>query len=459
MAPVKETKVRVAQRVPDVKTEVAAPKPKAAPRRPRSSSFAAAKVPKVELFPKDVLERHAGVPQTQAQEQADRAKKAGEVGANVPKIAERASERMSFDQLPAKLQETLKKSFPNPDEFWAKSGNSLRQSLSETYNRLDSMGLWKHISKIAGEHEAPAKPVKGTNVKVDGATGGLAYEVKDRKAFVDDLLSSKNYGIDPGWATMLHDHMTGLREANAPSGSLHISIGPGDRIDTHLDRVTPVDSPDAKTKAAKFNPARSIEHHSKEVWSDISRKVLPGVFVGVGPELADVNRSRTPQDRKTTAPPQLKDHDILGSVNFVFHFGGKTENRSPHRREQETAMVDAKVMERAVTKGTAQATSADFLPSGVKPKDVRAGNYIDPATLASSLAGHIARSAFDGRITAEFKMPKEYDQLSAKERKAMAAAIGKMAKAVYAELPAEARSVRSIKVSFGNKDEYLPLTD
>ena len=88
-----------------------------------------------------------------------------------------------------------------------------------------------------------------------------------------------------------------------------------------------------------------------------------------------------------------------------------------------------------------------------------AGNYADPASLATSLAGRITKSAKDGKVSAEITLPPSYNQLSAPDRKAMAAAIGRIAKAVANELPEDTRGVRSVKISFGNHNEYIALSD
>jgi hypothetical protein len=47
--------------------------------------------------------------------------------------------------------------------------------------------------------------------------------------------------------------------------------------------------------------------------------------------------------------------------------------------------------------------------------------------------------------------------LSAPERKEIAAAIGRIANAVAAEMPADSAGVTSVKISFGNRNEYLSL--
>ncbi len=108
----------------------------------------------------------------------------------------------------------------------------------------------------------------------------------------------------------------------------------------------------------------------------------------------------------------------------------------------------------AVEKGAAQTTAAKLLPKGVDPS-----NGIDPEVLAGDLAMKVAQAVKDGKGSIELQLPKEYQKLDADQRKAIAAEIAKVAKAVAAEVPG-ASDVRSIKMSFGAKqNEYAALRD
>lgn len=368
-----------------------------------------------------------------------------------------ASARMRFEELPPKLQETLKKSFAHPDQFWAGLGDAQRQTLATTFNRLDSMGLWKHVTKITGEKGQPEAPVGG-KVKVAGHAGGISFETDDWKAFTNDLKNTHKFGKDPDYVGALHPGQISLRENNPTESSLHIAVGPGNHFDAHVDKYSPVDTP-SPTGGTTLDPQRSLEHHSKEVWPGKIRQRtgIPGVFVGVGPDLADVTRSRTPADSKTPGPPNLSKNPVLGSLNLIFQLADK-EIRIQHPREKDTASVDAKVIKRAETAGAAAATADDLRNKAIKPDNPLYSNSADPAALASSIAGHIANAARDGRSTAEIKLPPYYDNLPAPERKRIAAAIANIAQAVAARLPEDMQGVRSLKITFGNRSEYVPLS-
>jgi hypothetical protein len=178
--------------------------------------------------------------------------------------------------------------------------------------------------------------------------------------------------------------------------------------------------------------------------------------VGIGPDLADVNRSRTAADDKTPGPTKLKEDDIWLSVNFRFQVGAE-ENRIHHPREKDTAFVDADVIQRAVTRGEAAATPDELRRKDVKPNHPDYGHSADPAALANSLAGRITNAAREGRTMAKIELPEYYHNLSKDQRAAIAAAIGRIAKSVAAELPAETQDVRSLQISFGKDNEYVSL--
>ena len=220
------------------------------PKPPRNEVPAAPKSTgaKPELFPKDVLDRKATKAPPAGDPSAplvdDLSAPSGEVQV--------AAARLRFEELPEKLQQTLKKSFAHPDEFWAGLGDTQRQTLATIFNRLEGMGLWKHVARVTGEHEQPEKPVG--KLKVAGNSGAISFEAYDPKAFTDDLLKSKKFGVDPKVATLFHQGQTSSREYNPTEGSLHISIGPGRHFDAHVDKVGAVDTPTPRPAGRSFIP-------------------------------------------------------------------------------------------------------------------------------------------------------------------------------------------------------------
>ncbi|HEY0098792.1 MAG TPA: DUF4157 domain-containing protein [Pyrinomonadaceae bacterium] len=415
-----------------------------------SSSSAVQRQPKpegqVDLFDEEVMERVAG---------RERDDNEGDTGGGEKA---NAAARQDFDSLPGPLKEVLAKSFDWPDVFWAGLETRQKISLSEAYNRLSALGLWKHVAKIRGEHDKPERKAYGGRAIVAGSAGGIGFESHNATALVIGLFESGKFGLDPWWAALLHRGQDSLREFNTEDGSLHISVGPGNHFDTHIDQVGAVNKP--QDNKGKFDPARSLKHHTREVWPEFIRKGtgIPGVIVGIGPNLSDIRNEPGPYDDNVPPTPSKGEDDILASVNLVAHPIPKEKPRPvPHAGpEAGTARVDREVMARAVAAGAAAATEYDLMPNpvGSDPDD-----FADPATIASSLAGRITKAARDGQMTVAINLGPGYSKATPAERKSIGEAIGRIGVAVAGELPQETHGVRSLRVLFGESKsvEYVSL--
>lgn len=420
------------------------------PAGPGSSSSAIQRQPRpegqVDLFDEGVMGRVAG---------RERGDNEGDTGGGEKASA---AARQDFDSLPGPLKEVLAKSFDWPDVFW--SGLEPRQKigLSEAYNRLSALGLWKHVAKIRGEHDKPERKAFGGRAMVAGSAGGIGFEAHDATALEMGLFETGKFGLDPWWAALLHRGQDSFREFNTEDGSLHISVGPGNHFDTHIDKFGAVNKP--RDYKGKFDPARSLQHHTREVWPEFIRKGtgIPGVIVGAGPTLSDIRNEPGPYDDKVPPTPFKGEDDILGSVNIVAHPVTKEKPRVvPHAGpEAGTARVDGEVMARAEAAGAAAATDYDLMPNpvGSDPDD-----FADPATIASSLAGRITKAARDGQMSVAINLGPGYTKATPAERKSIAEAVGRIGVAVAAELPPETHGVRSLRVLFGESKsvEYVSL--
>jgi hypothetical protein len=369
-----------------------------------------------------------------------------------------AAARQDFESLPGPLKATLKLSFRWPDKFWAELEPRQKTSLAEAYNRLSALGLWKHVAKIRGEHEKPEELALGGLFEVAGRAGSIGFEAHDATAFVMDLLQTGKFGFDPWWAKVFHRGQDSLREFNPVGGSLHISVGPGNKFDTHVDQVGAVDKPE--DNQARFNPTRSIKHQSREVvpeqtrkgipipWTDLRIPLFPGMIFGLGPELADLAKEPGPYDDKFPPAPSKGKEDILGSVNIVVHPTSKPKSRLvPHPEpEAGTAYVDAEVMDHAVAAGAAAATANELMPNpvGAHPDD-----FAGPAAVAQSLAGRITNAARTGQTIVVIDLGQSYLKASPQEQKSIGEAVGRIGVAVAAQLPPETQVVRVLHVLFG----------
>lgn len=360
-----------------------------------------------------------------------------------------AAARQDFESLPGPLKEILKLSFRWPDRFWAELEPRQKTSLAEAYNRLSALGLWKHVAKVRGEHEKPEARAFGGLFEVAGRAGSIGFEAHDATAFVMGLVRSGKFGFDPWWAKLLHPGQDSLREFNTVGGSLHISVGPGNKFDTHVDQVGAVNKPE--DNQARFDPFRSLKHHTREVWPEKIRQyfLLPGVIFGFGPELADLTKEPGPYDDKFLPAPSKGKEEILGSVNIVLHPVSKPKPRLvPHPGpEAGTAYVDAQVMDRAVAAGAAAATVVDLMPN---PVGAHPDEFADPAAIANSLAGRITNAARTGQTIAVIDLGLSYLKASPQEQKSIGEAVGRIGAAVAAQLPPETQAVKILHVLFGS---------
>jgi hypothetical protein len=75
--------------------------------------------------------------------------------------------------------------------------------------------------------------------------------------------ASGHFGEDGSIVGALHKGQTSLREWSGGSTSLHISVGPGNQFDAHIDKVSPVNKPvDGKTQ---IDPVKGKQHWENEV--------------------------------------------------------------------------------------------------------------------------------------------------------------------------------------------------
>ncbi|MBL8951790.1 MAG: hypothetical protein JNK82_13490 [Myxococcaceae bacterium] len=110
--------------------------------------------------------------------------------------------------------------------------------------------------------------------------------------------------------------------------------------------------------------------------------------------------------------------------------------------------------------GRAQAAGAKAVnASELRPKEMPAGNEIEPGALAGELASRVADAVKAGTTSIELSLPEDYQKLGAAERKQIAAAVAKIARAAAGEVPGGG-DIASIKVNFGGKtNEYVSLRE
>ena len=146
---------------------------------------------------------------------------------------------------------------PTADGTTAANGKLRRQSSTVLYDRLTELGL----SSVAG------LPETAPNVR------SAQFTVDDPDALVQQLEHSGRFRRDTRLGAVFHPRQISLREV-APSHSLHISIGDGNRVSAHVDRYSPLANKQPEGRC-RYSVLRIAAHNIAGLAGDVLR-LLPG---------------------------------------------------------------------------------------------------------------------------------------------------------------------------------------
>lgn len=179
----------------------------------------------------------------------------------------RLSPKASHGQLPSDLKSKIS------EKVWMALPEGQRSTLLASYQQFKRAGVWDQVTQVLGEkekREAPTALPGGHEADVAGNSGAIQYRIADPKAFVKKLTASNpEFGVDGGVMGALHAGQISIRQAGPPT-SLHISVGPGNLMDAHIDRHNPVDHP--QRGQTQMNVLGGIRHWSREVLPEMIRK-------------------------------------------------------------------------------------------------------------------------------------------------------------------------------------------
>lgn len=184
-----------------------------------------------------------------------------------------------FDKQPADLQRVLTRSSKDPAGWFGKLDPGSRFALTAIFNRMCRYRLWCHVRVVlkivAGE--APLRAA-GHTFAVPGSTPSVYFLSPSGDALIKALMATGRFCIARGIGASQHPGQTTLREISG-SDSLHISIGPGNQFDAHIDRYSPVpEHPGSSFCSNRPSPA-ALRHIGRELVPEIVRKKtgIPGV--------------------------------------------------------------------------------------------------------------------------------------------------------------------------------------
>ena len=226
------------------------------------------------------------------------------------------------------------------ESLWTSLSTNERLHLAAIYNKMETYRLWQHVTKVVGVKEKPEAHAHVYGLPgeyaVEGSSGGFLFETGDHRTLYEDIFKA-GFGTDGAAESMMHKGQTSTRESTsgqvtheiaAPDG-LHLSLGPGNRFDAHVDKISPTNP--AEAGRTQMDVHRGWLHHRHELHGDMVRDLhraaadyvdkkigleLPFVDVDLagvagGPTL-DQPRVPMPEDRNNPTAPIMVDITLRG---------------------------------------------------------------------------------------------------------------------------------------------------
>jgi hypothetical protein len=352
----------------------------------------------------------------------------------------------AYELQPRGLTTVLAETRPDPERWFRRLEPERRGALTAVYNRLCRFGLWEHVlavvDVIAGE---PPLEILGAAFDVPGATPSVRFTSRGADALFDSLMRNPRFCRATGAGASQHPGQATFREVSS-SDSLHVSIGPGDSFDAHIDRNSPVSQPGPVCSNAPTPEA--LRHIGRELIPPLVRGLHGPAGVEVFPEQL-AKPGVLPED---TGPPLI--------VGVTARGPRRAEEKAPPKaaEAEEPATLDPKVAEQ-IAKAVAAQVGPDALASAKarsgQDSGDPVGSYADPGEVALSLARHLDWAQRQGIGAVELVLGPQYAKVPDSDVAAIAAEIGRIARIVRALLPGQAARVSALRVFFGARGERV----
>jgi hypothetical protein len=185
-----------------------------------------------------------------------------------------ASYRRDFTEQSLALQSVLLGSFENKSiekvaQWFNKLGNERRFVLTSVYNRLCDFGLWRYVESVK-KVTAGEKAVWGI-FQVPGSVGSVSFTGKGT-ALYDAILNGFRICQDRPYASLMHPGQHSTRQISI-SDNMHVSVGPGDNFDVHIDKYSEVSG--RQGSHCIYDPAGVAAHLGGELIPEFVRKAVP----------------------------------------------------------------------------------------------------------------------------------------------------------------------------------------
>jgi hypothetical protein len=364
-----------------------------------------------------------------------------------------------FDKQPADLQSVIAKSFKDPAGWFARLDPESRFALTSIFSRMCQYGVWCHVRLILkiGAGEEPVI-IADRFLQVPGRTPSVYFMSLGRNALIDALMATKRFCRAHGLGASQHPGQITLREISK-SDSLHISIGPGDKFDAHIDKYSPVtERPDSEL-CSNFPAVAALTHIGRELLPEWLRRVtgIPGMQVF--PEPVPPPPGTTPRQEADsppivgitwhtrTKPRAPRVASPLLSVDVVTRINRAIREVSPD------ALLPSHVRaRRAKARWTAETAGPNEEAALRKARDAaeqEASNYPDAQEFALDLAERMEQARRSNAAFVKINLP-QYGSGDFSSRRAIAGQIRRIALILRNYLPDHAKDVHTIVVIFGS---------
>jgi hypothetical protein len=352
-------------------------------------------------------------------------------------------EELREDVEHSKLPDDLKSKMTN--EVW-RAIRPQQATLIAVYLRLREYNAWQFVKSVTGiKEQLPWHGQIGGLVFGPYGTGGVAFVADKPTEMMKKLVDSKHFGKDNYIMNFFHRKQTSFRESRDdgkklpgvrddsiyewsekdpyPPTSLHISFGPGDAFDAHIDRVSPVMKPVEGHTVPDLT--RGLRHQKEEVIGP----ALGGVQVDVTREKHEVG----PREEKKVWTGWIK-------FKIEWDFPGKNRRKAnPIKNVRPQQLPSPPPEVRKSICDQARKLNPTF------PK-TSAGD-IDAGMLADAIAGKVLEAAQQGGTSIAVDFPNYTDtKLTDAEQKAVHDAVIEIGKIVRDALGESAGKVGTVTI-------------
>jgi hypothetical protein len=368
-----------------------------------------------------------------------------------------------FDKQPADLQSVLAKSFKDPAGWFGKLDPESRIALTSIFNRMCRYGVWRHVRLVLkiGAGEAPVL-IADRVYDVPGRTPSVYFMSLAGDALIKALMATGRFCMARGAGASQHPGQTTLREISG-SDSLHISIGPGDRFDAHIDKYSPAPERTGSSFCSNLPTVAALTHIGRELVPELVRKKtgIPGVQVfpeSTFPQSGSAPRQEADSPpivgvtwrgpRSRTRPRTPREASPLLSVDIVTRI-----NRATKEQVNPDALLPSHVRARRAKARWAAETAGPNEEAALRmardAAEREAGNYPDAQEFALDLAERMEQARRSHVAWVKINFP-QYGSGDFSSRRAIAGQIRRIALILRNYLPDHAKDVRAIVIIFGS---------